>query len=315
MSCDNICILGGSGFVGSHLAARLVGQGKRVRIATRRREQGKHLLPLPSVEIVEADIHDPQALKALFTDMDAVINLVGILHGNRKTFEHAHAELPRKIVTACHAAGVHRLLQMSALGADVNSPSVYQQTKADGEAIVRAAEKTHHLHTTIFRPSVIFGPGDRFLKLFARLLKFAPVVPLAGGNARFQPVYVGDVARAFAESLDNIDTFGQTYPLCGPTVYTLAELVQLTAATLGYQRKIIALGEKASYVFASLMELKPGNKPMTRDNHYAMLKDNVCTEGFPALFGQPTPLDAVIGYLHEADPRRAYDGFRQQAHR
>lgn len=315
MTGKKICILGGSGFVGSHLAALLVARGHGVRIATRRREQAKHLLPLPGVEVVEADIHDPQALKTLFAGMDAVINLVGILHGKRKAFEHAHAELPRKIASACHAAGVTRLLHMSALGADVNSPSSYQQTKADGEAIVRAAEKTHHLHTTIFRPSVIFGPGDSFLNLFARLLKFAPIVPLADGNARFQPVYVGDVARAFADSLDDIATFGQTYPLCGPKVYTLAELVRLTAATLGYSRQVIPLGEQASYMFAGLMELKPGRKLMTRDNHFAMLKDNVCSEGFPALFGDPTPMEAVIGYLNEADPRRAYANLRQQAHR
>lgn len=315
MASKKICILGGSGFVGSHLAARLVAQDKQVRIATRRRERAKHLLPLPGVEVVEADIHDPQALKTLFKGMDAVVNLVGILHGNRKAFEHAHVDLPRKIEAACHAAGVHRLLHMSALGADVNSPSVYQQTKADGEAIVRAAEKTRHLHTTIFRPSVIFGPGDSFLNLFAALLKFAPIVPLADGNARFQPVYVGDVARAFADSIDNPATFGQTYPLCGPAVYSLAELVQATATTLGYARKIVPLGETLSYLFAGMMELKPGRKLMTRDNHLAMLKDNICPAGFPALFGQPMPLEAAIGYLHEADPRRAYAGFRRQAHR
>ncbi|MFZ5474534.1 MAG: complex I NDUFA9 subunit family protein, partial [Pseudomonadota bacterium] len=171
MTAQKICILGGSGFVGSHLAARLVEQGRQVTIATRRREQAKHLLPLPSVEVVETNIHDPQALKTLFAGHDAVINLVGILHGNRKTFEQVHAELPRKVVSACHAAGVTRLLHMSALGADVNSPSLYQRTKADGEAVVRAAEKTHQLHTTIFRPSVIFGPGDSFLNLFAQLLR------------------------------------------------------------------------------------------------------------------------------------------------
>ncbi|TCS69997.1 NADH dehydrogenase [Sulfuritortus calidifontis] len=315
MATQKICILGGSGFVGSHLTARLVEQGKQVTIATRRRERAKHLLPLPGVEVVEADIHDPQALKSLFAGQDAVINLVGILHGNRKAYEHNHAELPRKIVSACHAAGIFRLLHMSALGADVNSPSLYQRTKADGEAIVRAAEKTHHLHTTIFRPSVIFGPGDSFLNLFARLLKLAPIVPLASGNTRFQPVYVGDVVRAFAQSLDDPATYGQTYSLCGPQVYSLAELVQLTARTLGLKRSVIPLGQPASYLFAALMELKPGRKLMTRDNYYAALKDNVCPEGFPTLFGSATPLEAVIGYLKQADPRCQYGRFRQLARR
>jgi NADH dehydrogenase len=315
MAAQKICILGGSGFVGAHLAALLVEQGRQVTVATRRRERAKHLLPLPGVEVVETDIHDPQALKSLFAGQDAVINLVGILHGSRKAFEHAHAELPRKIVSACHAAGVARLLHMSALGADVNSPSLYQRTKADGEAIVRAAEKTHHLHTTVFRPSVIFGPGDSFLNLFAQLLKLAPIVPLASGNTRFQPVYVLDVARAFAASLDDAATYGQAYNLCGPQAYSLVELVQLTAETLGLKRTVFPLGQANSYLFAALMELKPGRKLMTRDNYYAALKDNVCPEGFPAIFGSPTPLAAVIGYLKEADPRRTYDSFRQQAHR
>ncbi|NWG86826.1 MAG: complex I NDUFA9 subunit family protein [Hydrogenophilaceae bacterium] len=315
MATQKICILGGSGFVGQHLAALLVEQGKQLTIATRRRERAKHLLPLPGVEVVEADIHDPQALKSLFAGKDAVINLVGILHGSRKAYEHAHAELPRKIVTACHAAGVHRLLHMSALGADVNSPSIYQQTKADGEAVVRAGEKTHQLHTTVFRPSVIYGPGDSFLNLFGQLLKLAPIVPLARGNARFQPVYVGDVARAFAASLDDPATYGQAYNLCGPQVYSLVELVQLTAQTLGLKRTVFPLGQANSYLFAALMELKPGRKLMTRDNYYAALKDNVCSEGFPAIFGSPTPLEAVIGYLTEADPRRNYGRFRQLARR
>lgn len=315
MSAKRICILGGSGFVGQHLAARLTAQGHRLLIPSRRREQAKALLTLPTAEVVEADIHQAETLKTLFHGVDAVINLVGILHGNRRAFEHAHVELPRKIVSACHVAGVARLLHMSALGADVNSASLYQQTKADGEAVVRAAEKIHRLHTTVFRPSVIFGPGDSFLSLFARMLQLAPVLPLAGGHTRFQPVFVGDVAHAFAASLDEPASFGHAYNLCGPQVYTLAELARITADSLGLKRTVIPLGRGASYAFAALMELKPGRKLMTRDNYYAMQHDNICPDGFPALFGTATPLDAVIGYLREADPRRVYDDFRRQAHR
>jgi NADH dehydrogenase len=151
--------------------------------------------------------------------------------------------------------------------------------------------------------------------MFADLLKLAPVVPLAGGNARFQPVFVGDVARAFADALDMPASHGEAYNLCGPKVYTLAELVRLTAASLDMCRLIVPLGETRSYLFARLMELKPGAKIMTRDNHYAMLTDNVCPDGFPALFGQPTALESVIGYLKEADPRRGYMAFRTRAGR
>jgi uncharacterized protein YbjT (DUF2867 family) len=313
MTCENICVLGGGGFVGSHLLPLLAARGHHVVVPTRRRARIKHLLVLPGVDVVEADIHDPAALRSLFTGMDAVINLVGILHETRPGgFQNAHVELPRKVLAACAASGVRRLLHMSALGADAASKSRYQQSKSAGEALVRAAQG---IQTTIFRPSVIFGPGDSFLSLFADLLKLAPVVPLAGAGARFQPVFVGDVARAFGDALERPETFGQRYDLCGPGVYTLAELVRLTAATLGLRRAVLPLGETASYWFARLMEWKPGGKIMTRDNHYAMLSANVCPRDCIQPFGAPTPLESVIGYLREAGPRRGYMDFRAHARR
>ena len=322
MTIQNICILGGGGFVGHHLTALLASRGLNVRVPARRRNTVKDLVVLPTVEVVETDIHDPASLKKLFDGMDAVINLVGLLHesdsgkgdgqqARRGSFQHAHVELPRKVVQACKDAGVRRLLHMSALGAEADSRSSYQRSKAAGEALVMQAD----LDVTVFRPSVIFGPGDSFLALFADLLKLAPVVPLAGAHARFQPVFVGDVARAFAGALDQPETHCQRYSLCGPKVYTLAELVRLTAASLGLCRVVMPLGETRSYWFARLMEFKPGQKIMTRDNHYAMLTDNVCPDGFPALFGQPTALESVIGYLSEADPRRNYMAYRTHAGR
>ncbi len=307
----NICVLGGGGFVGSHLVPLLVARGHRVVVPTRRRDRVKHLLVLPSAEVVEADIHDPATLRSLFSGMDAVINLVGILHETRPgAFQHAHEELPRKVVTACTANDVPRLLHMSALGADAASKSRYQQSKAAGEALARQLPGT-----TVFRPSVIFGPGDSFLSMFADLLALAPVVPLAGAAARFQPVFVGDVAGAFAAALERGETRGQAYDLCGPKVYTLADLVRLTAATLGLCRSVLPLNDSASYWFARLMELKPGEKIMTRDNFYAMQKDNVCPADCTPAFGIPTPLESVIGYLKEAGPRRDYTHFRAGAGR
>lgn len=323
MTIQNVCILGGGGFVGHHLVAMLAARGINIRVPARRREAVKDLIVLPTVEVVETDIHDPVSLNALFDGMDAVINLVGLLHesasgegegqsARRGSFAHAHVELPRKVVQACRAAGVRRLLHMSALGANTESRSAYQRSKAAGEALVMQADD---LAVTVFRPSVIFGPGDSFLTMFADLLKLAPVVPLAGGNARFQPVFVGDVARAFADALDLPESHGQRYNLCGPRVYSLAELVQLTAKTLDLCRVVVPLGQTPSYWFAMLMELKPGAKIMTRDNHYAMLTDNVCPAGFPALFGKATALESVIGYLKETDPRRNYTGYRSHAGR
>jgi NADH dehydrogenase len=222
-------------------------------------------------------------------------------------------ELPRKLVQACLAAGVTRLIHMSALGADPTSRSAYQRSKAAGEEAVRHAPAT--LKTTCFRPSVIFGPGDSFLTLFAKLLPISPVIPLAGGHARFQPVFVGDVARAFADALEQPETAGRTYSLCGPRVYTLAELIALVARELGLRRRVIPLGPALSYGFAWLMEWKPGRKLMTRDNHYAMLTDNVCPAGAPSHPACTTPLESVIGYLREQGPRRAYPSHRTKAGR
>lgn len=307
-----LCVLGGGGFVGRHLVGLLAGRGHELVVPTRDRERVKPLLVLPGVTTVEGDIHDSARLRDLCVGMDAVINLVGILHGDEASFRRSHVDLPAKLVAACREAGVRRLLHMSALGADAASLSVYQRTKAEGERVVANASD---LATTVFRPSVIFGPGDRFLSLFAGLLRLAPVVPLAGGHARFQPVYVLDVARAFADSLDDPETIGQAYSLCGPKVFTLAQLMARVAEVFERTPRILPLGDRASYWMARLMELKPGRKLMTRDNYYAMRVDNVCPEGFPARFGQATDLDAVIGYLREDGVRADYARFRRVAGR
>jgi uncharacterized protein YbjT (DUF2867 family) len=309
----HICILGGGGFVGSNLVSQLARQGHHVTVPTRRRQRIKDLLVLPTVEVVEADIHDPATLNRLVSEQDAVINLVGILHGSRKAFEHAHVELPAKAMAACHNHGVKRFLHMSALGADPDSKSLYQRTKGEGEKRVLAAGK--HLEVTVFRPSVIFGPGDSFLNLFADLLKLAPVVPLANGQARFQPVHVADVARAFERALGDSATFGEAYNLCGPQAYSLQELVEIVARTLGLKRAVMSLNPSLSLLFARLMELKPGKKLMTRDNHYAMQVDNVCPEGFPARFGEPMPLEANLDYLLSNSLYSRYDQFREVASR
>ncbi len=324
MASKTVCVIGGSGFVGHHLVALLARRGYRVIVPAGRREPVKDLAVLPTVEVVQANVHDAAALQELLRGVDAVINLVGLLHetaagpvdsprAQRGTFHHAHVELPRKIVLACLAAGVPRLIHMSALGADPASRSAYQRSKAAGEEAVRNAPQP--LMTTLFRPSVIFGPGDSFLTLFANLLRMTPVIPLAGGRARFQPVFVGDVARAFADALEQPETVGQTYSLCGPKAYTLAELIQLTAGELGLRRWVIPLGPTLSYWFARLMELKPGRKIMTRDNHYAMLMDNVCPTGHPPHPACTTALESVIGYLREQGPRRAYHRHRAKAGR
>jgi len=191
---DATLVLGGSGFVGRHLVGRLVAAGRRVIVPTRQRERAKHLILLPTVDVVEADVHSEVVLARLTQRASVVVNLVGILHEPRRGgFDRVHVELARKLVFACRAAGVSRLLHMSALNADTKAPSRYLRSKGEAEAIVAASE----LAWTIFRPSVIFGREDSFLNLFATLEKFSPFIPLACAGAKFQPVYVGDVARAF----------------------------------------------------------------------------------------------------------------------
>lgn len=222
MELKNVLLIGGSGFVGGWIANRLSERGIRVTIPTRRRDNTKQLILLPTVDMVEANVNDPQQLLSLMQGQDAVINLVGILHDHDsrlpygKGFAAAHIELPKKIVAAMQQSGVRRLVHMSALNAALDAPSEYLRSKGEGEAAVCAAMGA--LDITVFRPSVIFGPGDAFLGMFAKLLKLFPFFPLGGGAARFQPVYVGDVADAFSACLNERSTFGQTYELCGPKV-------------------------------------------------------------------------------------------------
>ncbi len=282
----NVLIIGGTGFLGTALASRLASADFCVTLPTRRRERVRHLSVLPSAQIVEADVHDEAALARLMIGQDAVISLVGILKGN---FQRTHAELPGKIARAAKATGVPRLLHISALAAAADAPSEYLRSKAAGETALKAA----YPGATIFQPSVIFGRGDSFLTLFAGLLKIAPVVPLACADARFQPVWIEDVVSAVVASLDHPASRGQTYPLCGPKVYTLRELVQLAGQISGHPRTIIGLPLGLSYLQARLMEFLP-NGPMTRDNVRSMQVPSACPAGCTLPFGlKAMPLEAI----------------------
>ena len=226
-------MLGGSGFLGRHLVAELVRRGIRVTVPSRHRERAKHLIVLPTVDVVEADIAAAGTLERLLGGSDAVVNLVGTFA--QRDFDRVHAGLPAEIASACRASGVRRFLHVSALGAAEDAPSAYQRSKARGEQAALGAEG---VDATVFRPSVVFGPEDRFLNLFARLARFMPVLALACPRARFQPVYVGDVALAMAESLDEPVAHGKRYDLCGPREYTLEQLVD----NLGGRRVARPLG-------------------------------------------------------------------------
>jgi len=223
------------------------------------------------------------------------------------TFERAHVELPRVLAGACRNAGVGRLLHMSALGAAADAPSRYLRSKAAGEAAVAASG----VGATIFRPSVIFGREDTFLNLFAKLARWFPVLPLAGASARFQPIYVGDVAACFERALDDNETIAERYSLCGPNVYTLAELVRYVAETIGHPRPVMPLGPGLSTLQARVMELLPGSL-LTRDNLASMQVDNVCDGTFPVRLGVvPTALEAIAPeYLAPRAQHSRFDLFR-----
>ncbi|MCK6412168.1 MAG: complex I NDUFA9 subunit family protein [Azonexus sp.] len=320
MDIKKVLLLGGSGFVGTYIVNRLAQRGIRVTVPTRRRERTKALIIQPGVEMPEANIHCQETLTELVRGHDAVINLVGILHSRdvqipySRDFAEAHVELPKKIVAACKAAGVRRLVHMSALKADPKGPSEYLASKGDGEAIVLAAQGD--LDVTVFRPSVIFGLGDSFLSMFAKLLKKVPFFPLGFGQARFQPVWVADVADAFVASLSDAATFGQAYELVGPKSYTLRELVDYTKELTHSQAGIIPLSEGWTYLQAGLMWLAP-QPLLSPDNLRSMQIDSVADAGSqtPASW-QPTALEAVAPtYIALNTPKGKLDSFRFHAGR
>ena len=315
MRIESACLLGGTGFVGRSLAENLSNRGVRVRVLTRRLLSSRPLWVLPTVEVEVADPQDEVALAAALEGMDAVVNLCGILHeSGRQTFNAVHADLPRKVVGACRAAGVRHLVHLSALGASDAAPSEYQRSKARGEAAIR--ENAGALPFTIFRPSVIFGEEDRFLNLFARLTAFLPVIPLAAASSRVQPVWVEDVARAIAGALGDSQAFGKTYELCGPHAYTLAELVAFVAEASGRRPRIVPLPDWAATLQAVVFEHLPG-KLITRDNLKSLSVDNVCASPFPRDFGfEPSPLEAIVpAYFTGRTARARYNLFRHRAGR
>lgn len=315
MNIRTVCVLGGAGFVGRQIVARLEARGCRVKVITRRRARNRDLLVLPRLELIEGDVQQPETLARHFAGCDAVINLVGILNEkghDGSGFRRVHVELPKTVLEACKSSGVKRLIHMSGLNADAASgTSHYLRSKGEAE---------NHLHTfagqvkvTSFRPSVIFGPGDSFLNRFAGLLRLSPLVfPLTCPNARFQPVYVGDVADAFVDALDDKTTFGQRYDLCGPKVYTLKELVEYTAAAAGLKRWIIGLPDGISRLIAFSSEYLLPGKFFSLDNYDSMKRDSICTGGSSC----PTALESIAPYfLGKAGRDSVYQSWRAKARR
>ncbi len=325
MPYQDILVLGGTGFVGRCVVDQLVARGRRVVVPTRRLAHARALLVLPTVEVVEADIHDPATLQRLLAGRDAVINLVGILHdsGPRASgasygaaFAAAHASLPRALAGACAAQGVRRLVHVSALGADPAGPSGYLRSKGDGERAVKAAP----LDSTILRPSVVFGIDDHFLNLFAHLAVLLPVLCIGGAGARLQPVWVQDLASAIVHALDDRRTVGRTYEVCGPAIYTLRELVAYAARAAGHPRPVLGLPAPLAALMAFFFELLPGPTLLSRDNLRSLSVDSIASgqpySPAPELGFRPSPLEPEASlYLSGLHPRTRFGGFRARASR
>lgn len=315
-SLRRVLVMGGTGFVGRAFCEawlRAHPGGSTLRVPTRRLPNGHAIRHLPGVELVQAHVHDGPTLARLLSGCDAVVNLVAILQGSAADFERAHVQLPATLVQACHEAGVRRVVQVSALGVSLDAPSMYLRSKAQGEAVLTASG----LDITVLRPSVIFGTQDRFLNTFADLQALAPVVPLAGAQARFQPVWVEDVAQALVEVLRHPSP--ALIECAGPTVWTLADLVRLAGRLSGHPRPIWPLPAPLAALQARLMELAPGEPLMSRDNLASMTVPNVASGTLPGLRDlgiEPAALEAVAPtYLAPGQGCARLDALRARARR
>lgn len=316
MERKSVCLLGGTGFVGYHLANHLARADYRVRVPSRHRERHRDLMVIPTVDLSDADIHDNRSLQHLIEGCEIVINLVGILNPRRPNeFQRIHVDLPQRVVDACRKTGVQRLVHMSAINADpIKGTSEYLRSKGKGEKIALDAHG-QGLAVSVFRPSVIFGPGDHLYNRFAGLLRFAPVLPLACAHARFAPVYVEDVARAIVDSLRSPQSTPQSFELCGPKIYTLLEIVEYTGRVLGKRRTVLPLGSGASNIMAGVLGVLPG-RLLTRDNINSMQVDAICQDKQLTSPHCKTAVEAVVPlYLGRKDQRSLYDLYRSGAYR
>ena len=321
---ERIVVIGGSGFLGRHLVPRLSAQIRRVVVPTRRYMRARHLILLPTVDVVELDVHDGAALQRLVAANDAVINLAGVLHGrppDRRApdwgpdFDDAHVDIVRKLVDACRASGKRRLIHVSALGVtddgERSAPSRYLRSKAAAERIVRESE----LDWTILRPSVMFGPEDRFLNLFAKLQRFSPVMLLPMADAKFQPIYVADVAQAIVNVLDLPQSHGRCFELAGPEVLTLRELVELAGRASGHRRRILVPPEWLARLQAWLLEHLPGRTLMSRDNLESMKVPNVAHGPLDPLLGIRPAAVTAIAPTYLGRPSSRFMTARERARR
>jgi uncharacterized protein YbjT (DUF2867 family) len=309
-------VFGGAGFIGRYVVQRLARAGWRIRVPARNPDSALFLKPLGDVgQIVPmaANIRNELSVRRAVEGAGAVFNLVGILsERGRQSFDAVHREGAERIAGIAAEMGAARLLHISALGADPQSPSKYARSKAAGEAAVRAAFPG----ATLFRPSIVFGPEDDFFNRFARLTRLLPALPLiGGGKTRFQPVYVGDVAEALAAALADPRTMGQIFELGGPQTYSFRQLMEILLAAVGRKRWLVPVPFPVATAQGAVLSLLP-NPPLTRDQVKLLRRDNVVSGLFPGLIElgvRPTALEAVIPtYLDRFRPGGWYSSARRR---
>lgn len=310
-----IVLIGASGFFGGHLLRALTADQHQCVVLTRDAVRRSSLNMLHGVTLVQADVYDPVVLVEKFTGADAVVSMAGILNesgGGGKGFHKVHVELVETIVKACREAGVKRLLHLSALNAGKGS-SHYLKSKGEAEELLRSVDD---INITIFQPSVIFGRGDEFFNKFAAMLSLVPVLPLACPKARLQPVFAGDVAAVMVASLEDPMTWGKSYELGGPQIFTLKELVQWTAKTRGQRRLIIGLPGPLSATMAMIMNLVPGG-PLSWDNYLSLKTDNISSrDDFSYFHIEPRSIDVVVPYyLNGSGRQRRLQAYRSHLRR
>jgi uncharacterized protein YbjT (DUF2867 family) len=323
-----IIVLGGTGFIGRHVCEKLAAAGHDITVPTRNPGSAKALGVLPRLQLLACDVHHAAQLSAAVAGHDVLINLVAVLHGSEARFEQVHVQLPRQLVAACQSAAVRRIVHVSALGAALDAPSRYLRSKARGEAVLAGSG----LPLALLRPSVVFGAEDKLLNLFARLQQLAPIVPLAGADTQFQPVWVEDVAQAVVTLATDIryannsclrstdKGYSTKTPLnisvveaCGPQVMTLRELFAVAGRCVGAQRPILPLPLPLARAQAWVMEHLPGEPLMSRDNLDSMQAPSTASghcPGLDALGIAPSSVYAIAPtYLR---PVSALDAYRRQ---
>jgi uncharacterized protein YbjT (DUF2867 family) len=308
-----ITVLGGTGFVGRRLLSRLVRDGHRVVALTRNRDRHKALLVLPGLELVDADVHDARVLGEAVRGSRAVINLIGVLNERRgASFARVHVELARKLALACRSAGVERLVQLSSLGASETAPSRYLRSKGIAERVLK--EDAGGVPCSILKPSLIIGADGGVVATFGALLAVLPLLPLARARARFAPLARGDVVEAIVRALDSTASGVASYELCGPEVWTLAELVRVIAAARGTPRPIVPLPDALGWLQAAVLGLLPG-APLTLDNFRSLSVDSLCSEAGCARLGiAPGSIRALLPAIGGTRPPNArFDEYRRAA--